>query len=101
MRFRRWLAWTRGYNDRRIYTIGDQICMDYVIRYESLLEGVEEVCRRVNVPFQPERLPKLVSKSRSKKHAVADYYDAKTIEIVRQRFRFELEKFEYDFPTDR
>ena len=42
--------------DRDKYMIDGQICVDFFIRYESLLDGLEGVCRKVGYPFQPDHL---------------------------------------------
>jgi len=97
-RFRRWVAWTLWFSDRKNYLIDGRECVDFFIRYESLLNGIEIVCERINFPFEPEKIPKLNSSIRPRHRAVAEYYDAKTIETVRKRFRFEIEHFGYELP---
>lgn len=35
--------------------------MEYYIRYEDLHSGIREVCERLDIPFEPERLPRAKS----------------------------------------
>lgn len=97
-RFRQWLAWTRWFTDQQHYMIDGKICLDFFIRYESLLKDIQTVCNKVNYPFDTEKLPRFNSQSRSRSRKLAEYYDSQAIERVRNRFRFELEYFEYDIP---
>ena len=57
--FRHWVRTGGSIVDRHTYTLGGEVCMDYFIRYERLEEGVEWVCRRLGVPFEAGRLPRL------------------------------------------
>ena len=45
--------------------------MDFFIRYENLLSGIESVCRQVAYPFRPELIGKFKSDSRSLKQPFA------------------------------
>ena len=97
-RFRRWLAWTRWFNDRAQYMIDGEVCIDFFIRYESLHDDVRTVCQRLGIPHDPERMPQLKSQINPRDRDLAEYYDEKSIEIVRRRFQFELQHFGYDVP---
>jgi hypothetical protein len=81
--------------DRDKYLIDGQISMDYFIRYESLLDGLDRVCRQVGYPFQPERLGKFKSDSRAIKQRFGDYYDRAAIAAVETAFGWELDYFGY------
>ena len=97
--FRRWLALGRLPIDRAIYTLGGALAVDYCIRHEQLDAGVAHVCERLGLAFTPGQLPHLKTGIRPKNRAVADYYDAETIAIVRRHFAFELEQFGYPDPA--
>ena len=65
---------------------------DYVLRFEHLAEDYARFCELID---KPERtLPRL----NSTKHGhYSKYYDATTIEMVRDRFRKDVEFFGYDY----
>ena len=69
--------------------------MDFFIRYENLLRGLESVCQRVAYPFQPELLGKFKSNTRILKQPFADYYDEHAIAAVEAAFEWEFEYFGY------
>lgn len=81
-------------NDR-FYVIDGELCVDYVIRYESLQEGFDEVCRRVGVPTT--ELPRLKSGIRDAGRHYSTYFDDDTRELVRQRHTNDLRLFGYAF----
>lgn len=98
-RFRNWVAWTWWFVDSNKYLIDGDVCVDFFIRYESLLPDTKAVCEKVNFPFEPDRIPKLNTDIRPRNCELAEYYDTKTIEIVQKRFRFELNYFGYDLKS--
>ena len=95
-RFQKWVAWTWWFNDYDKYLINGNVCVDFFIRYESLLSDTKSVCENVNFPFEPNRIPKLNTAMRPRERELAEYYDAKTIATVRKRFQFELDYFGYE-----
>jgi hypothetical protein len=97
-RFRSWISHGGGMFDSDKYLIDGKVCVDYFIRFESLLDGIRHVCDELGLPYEPERLPQLKAGMRPGKHGIADYYDAKTIETVKKRFAFEIETFGYELP---
>ena len=97
-RFRSWVAWARWFNDRSIYVVDQQVCIDFFIRYERLQEDIKTVCQNLDVPYQPDKLPFLLARINLHERKTQEYYDAGTIRLVRKRFAFELEYFDYEFP---
>jgi hypothetical protein len=81
-------------NDR-FYIIDGELCVDYVIRYESLQEGYDEVCRRIGVPSSA--LPRLKSGIRDAGRHYSHYFDDETRDGVRQRHAHDLRLFGYTF----
>ncbi len=81
-------------NDR-FYVIDDELCVDYVIRYEDLQEGYDEVCRRIGVPRT--ELPRLKSGIRDAARHYSAYFDDETRELVRRRHAHDLRLFGYAF----
>jgi hypothetical protein len=84
--------WTS--NDR-FYTIDDQLCVDFVIRYEHLADDFSEVCKITGVPAKT--LPHLKSGMRKKKYHYSEYYDEECRNIVAERHKNDLRLFEYVF----
>jgi hypothetical protein len=95
--FERWLGTMRLPMDRNKYLIDGQYCMDFAIRYEALADGVREVCRRLDYPFEPARIPHLKNTDKPKRPLAAYYSDA-SVAIVERAFRFELDQFGYRRP---
>jgi len=81
-------------NDR-FYVIDGKLCVDYVIRYENLREGLGEVCGRIGVEV-PE-LPNLKGGIRAKGHGYWEYYDDPTRWLVGDRHANDLRLFGYRF----
>jgi hypothetical protein len=97
-RFRKWIRGGGAIIDRDQYVIDGEICVDYFIRFEELHEGIKHVCDALDIPFEPEKIPKLKSGVRKGVIPLYKYYDAETIEIVRDLYKFELETFGYGEP---
>jgi Sulfotransferase family len=95
--FEQWLKSIPLPVDRNKYMIDDKFCMDYVIRFESLTEGIEEVCKKLNIEFQLQRVPYL-KQSKRPKIKLKDYYSDASIDLVTRAYEYELEKFNYSLP---
>ena len=96
--FRQWIRSESIVFDRNKYLIDEEPCIDYFIRYENLAEGVAEVCRKLDIPFEAESIPTLKIGNRNREIPLSDYYDDESIEIVARIYRFELETFGYTPP---
>jgi len=81
-------------NDR-FYIIDNELCVDFVIRYENLEEGFGEVCGRIGVPVPS--LPKLKTGIRAKGHHYSEYYDEHTRRIVADRHGNDVRLLGYEF----
>ena len=68
--------------------------VDFVIRYERLESDFREACNRIGIP--PAELP---VRNKSTRGHFAQYYDADLVELVRTRFREEVEYFGYEFES--
>ena len=97
--FREWVQAERFVIDRDKYTIDDELCLDHYIRFERLKQGILEVCRAVDLPYQPGRLPRLKGGFRNTALPLSAFYDADTVDVVRKCFGFELETFGYSPPV--
>lgn len=95
--FRRWML-RRMFpfpDDWSIFTIDDRVCVDYVIRFEQLLTGVEEVCRRLAIPFEPDRLPRLKAETNPRLRHFSEYYDSETTQIAAEKYERDIRQFGY------
>ena len=81
-------------NDR-FYIIKGELCVDYMIHYESLAHDLNEVCTRVGLP--EIQLPHLKSGFRKREHHYTEYYDADTREIVAIKHKNDIQMFGYRF----
>jgi len=69
------------------------ILVDFIGKYENLVEDYEEACRRIGI--KPRPLPhKRQAKERSDYH---EYYDDDTIRLVADFFKSDINTFEYTF----
>lgn len=81
--------------DRDKYMIDGNVCMDFFIRYESLLDGLQSVCQRIGYPFRPDCLGKYKSGIRCIRQPFCDYFDKSAIAAVQTVFGWEFDYFGY------
>lgn len=67
--------------------------VDFVGRFERFEEDFEKVKERLNIDV------KLPHENASKRKHYTEYYDEPSIEIVRSRFREDIERYEYEYGT--
>lgn len=96
--FRKWLGRGVPVPDRDKYILENEICVDFFIRYEQLENGIEFVCDKLGVPFEPERIPSLKSGIRDHDIPVHKFYTEELEHAVSSAYRFELKKFGYRCP---
>lgn len=96
--FRRWVREGGAIIDRHTYTLDGALCLDYFIRFERLEDGIREVCQRLDVPFEVERLPRLKAQFRERSIPLGDFYDRETLDRAAAIYAFELEAFGYRPP---
>jgi hypothetical protein len=83
-------------NDR-FYLVDDQLCVDFVLKYENLDEDIETLRSRLGLP--PLELPRLKSGFRKNGIHYSEYYDDTTRALVGERHRNDLLLFGYRFET--
>jgi len=96
--FKAWLKQTEHKFDRDKYIIDGRFCLDAVIRYEHLHEDLKSICRRLDVAYDPSRLPRFKSEFRRAEYSLADLYTPKSVDIVARMYDYEIERFGYEFP---
>jgi hypothetical protein len=97
-RFEQWLETAGPRMDRGNYLIDGKLCMDVILKYETLHADLERLCARLGIPWRPELLPRLKSGQRPPGATVDALYTPRAREIVRKAFAFELDQFGYTFP---
>lgn len=82
-------------NNDRFYIIDNELCVDFVIRYENLADDVLEVCRRIGLP--PIVLPHLKTGFRQKRHHYSEYFDEESKAIVAEKHKNDIRILGYEF----
>ena len=86
----------RHFDNWPIYTIDDEIAVDFIGRFERLDEDLARVFERIGLP--PPSLPH--AKASSDRRPTADWYGPREREQVERLFIRELAAFDYRFPGD-
>ena len=93
-----WLASGEMVVDRDKYVIDGEICVDEVVRFEELHDGLKLVCEKIGVEYEASRLPEFKKGIRDEKVGLSEIYTPKSIQIVSDLYAFEIEKFGYEPP---
>lgn len=72
------------------YDLCDQI--DYFLRFENLNSDYEKLCNEIGIDYIP-----LVVRNKSKRLPYQDYYTPKTMDLVKRKFKCEIDTFGYEF----
>lgn len=94
-RFGDWTHLTRTQTEALCDEQG-RLIVDKVIHYESLADELNEVLQHVGLP--PVTLP-VVNKSRHRRGAYMDYFDAEAREMLENLYRRDFETFGYEFES--
>lgn len=86
--------------DRGMYTLDGEICVDAVIRHETLLADLMKICERLSVPYEPDRLPRYKAGQRRPTATVEALYTRPAQTLVARRYAFEIDTFGYRFPAN-
>ncbi len=81
--------------DRGKYTIGGKLCVDFVVRYERLLEDLQVLAKRLDLEVTAEALPSYKTGHRPAGFGPESLYDDETAGIVEDVYGFEFEEFGY------
>lgn len=84
--------------DRNQYIINDTICVDFIIQYERLLDGLKEVCSRLDVPFRPECLMRLKGGLKPTDIDTNGFFDSNIVNRIVDLYSKEISMFGYSLP---
>jgi len=77
-----------------LYTIDDNIVVDYVARYENLIQEFQFLLSKVGISPGSLEIP---TAKKVKDYSYKNYYDNETYELAASIFSKEIETFDYDF----
>ncbi|MFY0598810.1 MAG: sulfotransferase family 2 domain-containing protein [Cyclobacteriaceae bacterium] len=100
MSFREFMLYLEGRGkvnlDHKITLVDGEWPDYFYIRYEHMMEDLEKLCQKLDIPFEPDKMPKQKMGVRKVK-GYRDRYDKETQEIVRKAYQDELDLFDYKF----
>ena len=100
--FRRFVAKTHfanPFNRNHLFWNRNDPVADIYLRFESLQDDYNKLCRKLKL--RVTELPRLKSKYRKPKLHYSEYYDDASIEVVRKKWKWEIEFFNYHFDDRR
>jgi hypothetical protein len=88
-------------DDREVVMIDNRIVVDHFIRYESLKQDLAALARALALDIDLATMPHAKNmKDRRSLEASCEYYDKRSIDIVRKRLGWVFDNYEYpDEPT--
>lgn len=84
-------------NNWDIYTINDQIAVDYIGRFEHLQQDLQKISGHLGFQVSVNTL-NAKGYARSRKKSIAAYYNEESVECVRRIYKKEIETFSYAVP---
>ena len=93
--FNQWLDKVEYPVDRAQYMLDGKFCMDDFIRFEHLPEDLARICKRLGIPYQPEKLRRLHGAIRKTDIPLKAFYTPASIQKVSDLYDLEIEKFGY------
>lgn len=97
--FEHWLKIGAMPLDRNKYTINGEFCLDSVIRFEKLHEGMAEICEKIGETFDPESLPQMKRGTRDESVSLSQIYTPRSIAIISKLYDYEIKTFGYEAPS--
>jgi len=79
------------------YIIDDELCVDFIIRYENLANDFSEACKRIGL--ENIALPHLKSGFRKGYH-YSKYYNEESRSVVTERHRNDIRLFGYQYEVE-
>ena len=91
-----WLKYGHPPIDQHIYQIDGKSVLNSHIRYEQLSEDIQKICQQLNLPWEPDQIPRFKSEKRDRTVTPDQLYTAAADQIIRERYAYEIETFQYD-----
>lgn len=79
-----------------VYTINDQVVVDYVARFENLENELKTLEKKLNIPLLNG--PSVKTKNRDRSKSLREHYDEETIDLVSRIYAKEIAYFDYRLP---
>ncbi len=84
------------YDNWPLYTIEDEIAVDFIGRFENLAQDMRHVCERIGLPFDADMFPH-AKQMRKPEENYRSWYNDHTRALVAETYRKEIETFGYSF----
>ena len=81
-----------------LYTVNDEIVVDFVGKYESITDDMSKICAKIGVPFNPEKFPH-AKNFLNKSSNYRDWYTKYEKDLVYKIYHKEIDYFGYKFET--
>ncbi|NER49558.1 MAG: sulfotransferase family protein [Symploca sp. SIO1A3] len=78
------------------YTIDGKVAVDYIGKYESLMEDLAYACEQLGIPFD-KWLPRAKGDSRKDRRHYSEVLTQEEAEYIREKCAAEIELFGYEF----
>lgn len=92
--FQSYIRSERWPDDSEVVLIDGRLVVDECIRFECLREDITSLIARRNLPIDPARLASAKAMP-ARRPAAADYFEQTDIDIVRRRFAWVFDHFDY------
>jgi len=95
--FRKWITKLSpdAFSDKNVYLINEKPAIDFYIKYENLIDSIQECCEYLGVPFYPDEIGNFKNHYRETR-IYKDFYTQSEINIIKKACKFECETFGYD-----
>jgi hypothetical protein len=82
--------------DRNKYVINNDFCLDSYIKYEDLENGIKNICKKLDLPFEKSSIPYF--KKGKQVNVLSKYYSDESKKHISKIYEWELSFFNYKFP---
>jgi hypothetical protein len=90
-----WIKRKKGVSNYDLYTINNEIAVDFIGKYENLIEDLKLIFKKLNLTL--DELPREKSDYRKDGKNYRSYYNNKTRKLIAKRNRKEIKLFKYSF----
>ena len=84
------------YDNWNAYTLNNTPSCNYYIKQENLENGIEKVCKKLNIDYNKYKLVSFKRQYRKTK-TYREFYDEETFNLVKNKFIKEIKFFNYKF----